>query len=131
MGGFVVPLVLPLICISFASQLAVFHLALQEHSAEVKYETKPAASYLFVSVCLGSALSMWFYIDNAEQIEGEYLVCIGVPMGALMGPVLAATWLKRQAEQQHARIEMAALMPPSLHEALLGSQDLQMPNGES
>ena len=121
--GLAVPLVLPLVCVSFASHLAVFHLSVVEHDVEVKYETKPPVWYLIVSVCLGSTLNMWFYIDNATQIEGEYLVYIGVPASLVLGLVLAIMVCTHQLSPP-VDMELRSSQPlQPLQETLLGAED--------
>jgi len=90
--GFAVPLVLPLICVAFASALAVFRLSKEQHGIQVDYEAKPACRYLAVSVLLGSSLNMWFFIDTSSHIVGEALVTVGVPVGLCVGLAIGAVW---------------------------------------
>ena len=43
--GLAVPVVLPMLCISFAGHLATFHLAREHLGMQIKYEAKPAMRY--------------------------------------------------------------------------------------
>jgi hypothetical protein len=84
--------VLPLLCIAFAAHLAVFHLAAERLGIQTKYEAKPATHYLVLSLLMGSALNVWFFVDNRDSIAGWTLVCIGVPLSVCVGFGIGATW---------------------------------------
>ena len=98
--GFAIPLVLPLLCIAFAAQLAVHHLSTERLGMEVQYQAKPACRYLAVSVLLGSGLNLWFFIDNRNQVAGEALVTAGIPVGLCVGLAIGAVWYYCQASDQ-------------------------------
>merc|ERR1712166_1644850 len=83
--GASVPVVLPLVCVAFATNLAVFRAARSKLGLRVKHEAKPAFGYLVVSLVLGCTLNVWFFIDNADLVGGSLLVCIGVPASILLG----------------------------------------------
>ena len=90
--GFAIPPVLPLLYIAFAAHLAVFHLAAERLGMQTKYEAKPATHYLVLSLLMGSALNVWFFVDNRDSIAGWTLVCIGVPLSVCVGFGIGATW---------------------------------------
>jgi len=82
--GPLVPLVLPLVFLASAGHLAVFHLLSTQYSLQTKNDTLPETSYLYVSLLLGSALSVWFWADN-PAVHGSVLVYVGVPLGIVLG----------------------------------------------
>ena len=95
--GFAVPLVLPLCCISFAGNLAIFHMCKERRGLGLDHEIKPPCRYLLVSLMLGCALNMWFFIDNHDQVAGETLVMVGVPVTVCAGFALGARWHRCKA----------------------------------
>ena len=114
--GFAVPLVLPLLCVAFAAHMAVFHLAASRLQQKVKYDCKPAGKYLFVSAIIGNGLNLWFFIDNADQIVGQTLVYIGIPVGICVGLSMAFAWRHMTMGETSIDIELEqALTDDKLH----------------
>ena len=93
MLGAVVPLVLPLVLLASASHLAVFNLLATQFYLKPRNDTMPGCAYLYTSLGMGAALSIWFYVDN-PQLHGANLVYWGMPLGIIFGLCCSMAWEK-------------------------------------
>ena len=74
--------------------------------------------YVCVSLLLGSALHIWFFIDNYKCISGQYVVCIGIPVCIILG-LICGLWLKQASKRVHVPPEsLQSLQLPLLQDAM-------------
>ena len=75
--GLAIPVMLPMLVIVLAVQCAVLHFAKERFLLRVIRIHRPPLGYLWFSVCLGYALSAWFFVDN--DLHGTGLAVLGPP----------------------------------------------------
>ena len=87
--GFVVPVLPALIALAMAGRLAVTRFIVTELGGKqiAAAGGRPSIVFLLIAAVLGSALLLWFYIDN-ESLHGRLLVFIGVPIALMAGYAL-------------------------------------------
>ena len=118
--GFAIPLLLPLLCVAFAAQLAVFHLCTTRFGMTMEYHARPACRYLAVSVLLGSGLNVWFFVDNGSQVVGEAFVVWGVPVGLCLGLAAGVVWHRAACARRGGSSESCARDLPADAPQLVG-----------
>ena len=94
--GFVVPVLPALIALAMAGRLAVTRFIVTELGGKqiAAAGGRPSIVFLLIAAVLGSALLLWFYIDN-ESLHGRLLVFIGVPIALMAGCALGNAVAKK------------------------------------
>jgi len=113
--GFLVPLVLPLSAIAIAANCCVYHTGVETLNLPVnppqgQKPPRPSLRYLFASHAIGCSLVIWFFVEN--MLSGYVLVCVGVPLSACLGYLLAQYFMTPQqmADSSHSQMLMECLL---------------------
>jgi len=85
--GFIMPLILPFVVVALLMNCAVYRCAVQKLKLPHPNPVRPPFEYLYVARVIGIAYLMWFYLDN--RLHGQLLVCIGVPISAIVADYVA------------------------------------------
>ena len=101
--GLAVPAIAPLACVAVLVRLAVLQLTTKRLGMEVvnKEYATPLCHNFIVSLMLGAAFNLWFFVDNTNQNDGAYIACIGLPLGIAVGIVGGLFWNVKAARRQH------------------------------
>jgi len=84
---FMMPLMLLFTIIALGLNCAVYHCAITQLSLHEEEAVRPSFQYLYWARAIGAAYLMWFFIDN--DLHGQLLVCIGLPVSVVAGDFLA------------------------------------------
>ena len=95
--GFSVPVLPALIALAMAGRLAVTRFIVTELGGKqvAAGGGRPSVAVLFAMAMLGSALLLWFFIDNAT-LHGRLLVFTGLPIALVAGWVLGNAMIKKR-----------------------------------
>jgi len=85
--GFIMPLLLPFMVAALLMNCAVYRCAVKKLKLPHPAPVRPPFEYLYTARMMGIAAIMWFYLDN--DLNGQLLVCIGVPVCAVVGDYVA------------------------------------------
>ena len=87
--GPVTPLLLPLLCLQHAMDLAVFHIVTSRLRVQTSNEAKCSSRYLFVGLVYGIGMVIWLYAEN--DWHGKYAVFTALPLSSLV-TCICALW---------------------------------------
>ena len=93
--GLAVPVIVPLACLAALVRLAVVQLVTGRLGMPVhkkKYAGLLRVNFV-VSLLLGAAFNLWFFIDNDRKLN-SVLVYIGIPLGLVFGAVGGLLWVR-------------------------------------
>ena len=96
--GLAVPVIVPLACLAVLVRLAVVQLVTGRLGMQVhkkKYAGLLRANFI-VSLLLGAAFNLWFFIDNDRKLDGV-LVYIGIPLGLVFGAAGGLFWVRSRS----------------------------------
>ena len=85
--GPITPLLLPLLCMQHATDLAVFHIVTSRLRVQTSNEAKCSSRYLFVGLVYGIGMVIWLYAEN--DWHGKYVVFTALPLSSLVTCIYA------------------------------------------
>merc|ERR1712046_200794 len=83
LGWLCVPVIVPLAAAFLAIQSVIFQVGVTRLDLRLTNEASPPISYLWVSLALGWGLYTWLFFEG--ELEGKWLVLIGMPVSAGIG----------------------------------------------
>jgi len=76
--GFCVPCIIPLCALALLLHAAVFNLCVVKFGIKLTDKAKPESRYLWLSLTLGWALTLWFFVETG--LQGQWLVGLAAPL---------------------------------------------------
>jgi len=110
--GFIMPMILPFVVVALLMNCAVYRCAVKKFELPRPNPVRPPFEYLYVARVIGVLYLMWFYLDN--HLHGQLLVCIGVPISAVVGDCVAFHVWSPPSLQQARLTTLRALSLPLL-----------------